>query len=65
MQDIRKEKPAYADKIYRPPTQPTETPTQITPGKITDLDIYSLEWGINLYFEENFPHQEGVISEIH
>ena len=33
MQDIRKEKPAYADPIYRPPLKPTKTPKKIIPGK--------------------------------
>ena len=31
MQDIRREKPAYADSIYRPPPKTTEIPTQIIP----------------------------------
>ena len=35
------------------------------PEETLDLDIDSLEQDINIYFEENSPHQEGVISEIY
>ena len=36
MQDIRREIPANADPIYRPPPTPTEMPLQVIPGKLTD-----------------------------
>ena len=65
MQDIRMEVPAYADQVYRPPLKPTEIPTQVIPRKILDSDIDALEQDINTDFEENSPHQEGVISEIY
>ena len=62
IQDIRREIPACADPIYRPPSKPTETPTQVIPKKILDSDIDSLEQDINMDFEENSPYQD-VISE--
>ena len=65
MQDIRGEIQAYADPFYRPPPKPTEIPTQVIPRKILDSDIDLLEQDINMDFEENSPHQEGVISEIY
>ena len=63
--DIRRENTAYAGPFYGPPPKPTEIPTQVIPRKIPDSDIDSLEQGINTDFEENSPHQEGVISEIY
>ena len=65
MQGIRREKPASVDRIYRLPLKPTETATQIIPRKTSDLDSDSLEQDINIDFEENSPHQEGVISKIY
>ena len=65
MQDIRRKNPAYADPFYRPPPKLTEIPTQVIPRKIPDSDIDSLEQDIYTHFEENFPRQEGVISEIY
>ena len=38
MQDTRREIPAYADPIYRPPPEPTEVPLQVIPRKITDIN---------------------------
>ena len=46
------------------PPKLIEIPTQIIPRKTSELDTDSLEQDINLDFEENSPHQEGVISEI-
>ena len=43
MQDIRREKSAYADPFYRPQPKPAETSTQIIPAKILDLDTDPLE----------------------
>ena len=64
MQGIRREIPAYADLIYRPPPKPAEIPTPANPKKIHS-DIDALEQDINMDFEENSPYQEGVISEIY
>ena len=49
----------------RPPPKPTVILKQVIPRKIHDSDIDSLEEDINIGFEENFPYQEGVISEIY
>ena len=65
MQDITREKPAYADSFYGSPPKPTEIPIQVIPKKITDADIDLLEQDIYLAFKENSPHQEEVISEIY
>ena len=65
MQDIRGEIPAYADPIYRPPPKPTEIPLQVIPRKPVDSDTDDLEQDINMAFVENFPYQEGVISEMY
>ena len=60
---LERKKPAYADPIYRSPPKPTEIPMHLIPKKALDLDINSLEQDIDIYFEENSPHQEGIISE--
>ena len=61
MQDIRRDIPAYAEPIYRPPAIQTEILTQVTPKKIPESDIDALEQDINM--EESSPYEEGVISE--
>ena len=61
MQYIRREIPAYIGPIYRPPPKTTEMPLQVIPRKIMDID--TLDQDSNMDFEENFPYQEGVISE--
>ena len=61
---MRHETPACADSIYRPPHKLTKSPTQISPTETTALDIDTLEHGVNIDFEENFPHQGYVISKI-
>ena len=61
MQDTQREILAYADPTYRPQAKPIKIPLQVIPRKITDID--TLEQDINTDFEENSPHQEGVISE--
>ena len=53
--DIRKEKPAYADPMYRPPPKPTEISTEISPRKTSNLATDSLEQDIHIDFEENSP----------
>ena len=65
MQGIRREIPAYADPFYRTPPKPTEITTQVIPRKILDSDIDAVEQDNNMDFEENSPHQEGVIVEIY
>ena len=55
---MRREISVYADPIYRPPPKPTEISLQEIPRKVTDLDTH-----INMDFEENSPHQGGIISE--
>ena len=55
MQVTRKEIPAYADPIYRPPPTPTEIPLQVIPRKLKDLDIDTLEEEINMDFEKKCP----------
>ena len=64
IQGIKKEKPAYADPIYRHPSKPIEIPTHLIPRKTSHLDSTLLEKDVNENFEENSPHQEGGISEI-
>ena len=58
MQDTKREIPAYANAIYRPPPKPTRIASLEIPRKLMDLDT-----DINMDFEENSPYQEGVISE--
>ena len=60
---MRREIPAYAEPLYRPPPKPTEISSEVIPRKIPYSDIDALEQDINMDFEENFPNQEGVISE--
>ena len=57
IQDVRREKPAYADPIYRPLQKPTDIPMYPILRKTLDLDIASLEQDVNINFEENSPHQ--------
>ena len=64
MQDIRREISAYADPFYRPHSKLTKMPTQVIPNKISESDFEALEQDINMDFEKNFPHQEGMMSEI-
>ena len=63
MLDTRREIPAYADPMYRPPPKPTKTPFQEIPRKHMDLGSDALEQGINMDFEENSQYQEVVITE--
>ena len=65
MQDTRREIPAYADPLYRPPSKPTEISLQEIPRKLRDLDTDVLEQGTNMDFKENSPYQEGVITEMY
>ena len=63
MQDVRREIPAYTDSILGPLLNQLKYPLQVIPRKHTDSDIDALEQDINMDFEENSLHQEGVISE--
>ena len=53
IQDTRREIPAYADPIYRPPPKANETPFQDIPRKLMDLD------------SDVFPISQGVTSEMY
>ena len=55
---ISRDIPPYPDPVYRPPPKPAEIPLQQTPRKLTELDA-----DINMDFEENSPHQEGILTE--
>ena len=56
---------AYADPIYRLLPKAAEPPTQMYPGEEKGLEINSCKQDINIDFEENLSHQEGMISEIY
>ena len=62
---ISEGKTSLSQSDLQAPPKPTEAPTQIIPRKTLDVDIDSLEQDINVDFEENVPHKEGVISEIY
>ena len=64
-QSIWQEKPAYVVPIYRSLPKLIESPTQIYLGEREAIDSDSLEHDINVHFKENYPQQEGVISEVH
>ena len=57
-QDISRDILTYPDPIYRFPPKPTKIPLQEISRKLMDFNT-----DINTNFEENFPFQEGVISE--
>ena len=55
-----REQPFYPDLIYRPPPRP---PGNLRPHcPETELDTRP---NIDIEFEENSPHQEGIISEVY
>ena len=55
-----REQPLYPDLIYRPPASP---PDNLRPHcSETKLDTRPI---IDIEFEENSPHQEGIISEVY
>ena len=58
IQDINREIPFYPDLIYRPPPRP---PDNLQSPRIENKADNSPR--IDLEFEENSPHQEGIISE--
>ena len=58
IQDVARKFPIYPDPIYRPPPKPIKTPIPKNPGSLSDIDQEP-----NMDFDDNFPFQEGVISE--
>ena len=54
-----REQPFYPDPIYRPPPRPPDNLRSNCPE--TELDTRPK---IDIKFEENPPHQEGIISEV-
>ena len=52
--------PVYPDPLMKPPSRPPDVKTQDHRKINLDLDLE-----INKDFEENSPHQEGIISEIY
>ena len=63
IQNISREKPAYPDPMYRAQPNQQKIPMHLISKKTFNLDISLLENDINIDFEENSPHQEGVISK--
>ena len=58
IQGESREKPFYPDLIYRPPPRP---PVNLRPNHPkSELDTMPK---IDIEFEENSPHQEGIILE--
>ena len=60
IQDVSREIPRYQDHIYRLPPKPTGIPIQEVPRNVSDSDPE-----INTDFEENWPFQEDVNSEMY
>ena len=57
---MSKDIPCYPDPNYRPLPKPTRTPI---PGSSQSSESININPKINIDFEENFPFQEGIISE--
>ena len=55
-----REQPFYPDPIYRSPLRPPDNLRSNCPE--TELDTKPK---IDIEFEENSPHQEGIISEVY
>ena len=60
MQDTSKEITFYPDPVYRPPPKPVKMPIPKIPRSRSDTDPE-----LNIYFEDNSPYLEGVISELY
>ena len=60
IQGNKREKPFYPDPIYRPPLRPPENIQSESPENkaVTKPKI-------DIEFEENSPHQEGIIAEFY
>ena len=59
MHDTRREIPAFADPIYRPPPKPTEISPQVIPRKLMDLGIDALN-KILTWIVRKIPHIKKV-----
>ena len=60
IQDKNREQPFYPDPIFRPPQMPPDNLRPNHPESESDTRPK-----IDIEFEENSPHQEGIISEIY
>ena len=60
VQDKNKEQPFYPDPFFRPPPMPSDNLQPESPKTNTGTKSK-----IDIDFEENSPHQEGIISELH
>ena len=60
IQSKNREQPFYPDHIYRPPSRPPENLRPNSPESKPDERPK-----IDVEFEENSPHQEGIISEFY
>ena len=60
IQDKSRELPFYPDPIYRPPPRP---PENLWPNSLESKP--DIRPKIDIEFEENSPHQEGIISEFY
>ena len=60
IQGKSREQPFYQDPIYRPPPRP---PDSLRPNHSECESDTTPK--INVEFEENSPHQEGIISEFY
>ena len=60
VQDKNREQPFQPDPYFRPPPRP---PDNLQPESLkTNTDTKT---NIDIDFEENSPHQEGIISELY
>ena len=58
IQDVAREITIYTDPVYRPLLKTVKTSVPKIPGNLSDIDPE-----LNMDFEDNFPFQEGDISE--
>ena len=60
VQSKNREQPFYSEPIYRPPPRP---PDNLRPNCLESES--DRKYKIDIEFEENSPHQEGIISEVY
>ena len=60
VQDKNREQPFYPDPFFRPPPRP---PDNLWPESLKTSTATKSKLDMN--FEENSPHQEGIISELY
>ena len=60
IQGKNREQPFYPDPIYRPPPRPPDNLRPNCPESESDTKPK-----IDIKFDENSPHQEGIISEVY